>query len=225
MKILTPYWQRLFKGDFMRLTKLIKKLALLLMVVGIVGMLTACSSPTSSSGSSSGTGNNNQSGKQDPNGNGDNNNQPGNQGGDSTSKPGTNSSIDPDKTYTVLYGYYGENHIGDKSEETGETIITAFDEYDFLEGKDYVVSGTTIRITALGLSKTNGGIVQYDLMYNKNILRTLSATVFSYLSEQGLKEGTDYTVDDENLIVTILTESAYDTIVKEYPDTTLEEIQ
>ena len=128
-----------------------------------------------------------------------------------TSKTNT-TSINDDTTYTVLYGYYGENHTGDEEDMNGKTFLEyVVDEYDLVEGKDYVITGTTIRVTALGLYKMDGDYY-YDVMYNNDILFTTYADLIDNFPQMGFVEGTDYTVDEENCIVTILTKTAYDTI-------------
>ena len=132
-----------------------------------------------------------------------------------TATSGTNTkSINDNTTYTVLYGYYGENHTGDKEDMKGKTFLEyVVDEYDLVEGKDYVVSGKTIRITALGLSKMFDGEKQYDTMYNNDIVCTIDADSISYFPQFGLVKGTDYTVDEEKYIITILNKSAYDKLI------------
>ena len=168
----------------MRLTKLIKKLVLPLMVVTMVGMLAACSSSTGSGSGSSAGG-------------------------------GSNSSIDPDKTYTVLYGYYGENHTGDKEEATGKVFLEkVVNKYNFVEGDDYVVSGTTIRITALGLYKRNPKWDCYDVMYNNKIVYTIDVPIDNYLGEL---ESDEVTIIREKRIIN-LTESGYNKFYNKIKD-------
>ena len=58
-KILTPCWQRVFEGDFMKLSKLLKKVSVAVSVLMMAGLLAACSSP---SGGSSSSDNNNDGG-------------------------------------------------------------------------------------------------------------------------------------------------------------------
>ncbi len=123
-----------------------------------------------------------------------------------------NTSINETTQYTVLFGYYGENHTGDKDSMTGKSFLEYVDEYELVEVKDYVVSGTTIRITALGLYKIFDKDC-FDWMYNDAIFCTLHAEVSYCLEALELEEGKDYSIDEDNRILTILTKTAYDKIV------------
>ncbi len=160
----------------MRLTNVMKKLVLSLMIVAIVGMFAACSN---GSGSSSGDGSNS----------------------------GSNSLINPNTTYTVLLGYYGENHTGDKEEATGKAILEKIiNKYSLVEGDDYVISGTTIRITALGLYKIKPDEWDcYDVMYDNKIVYTIDVPIDNYLGDL---EADECTIIIEKRIIT-LTESGY----------------
>ena len=124
------------------------------------------------------------------------------------------SSIDPDKTYIVFLGPYIENSEN-AWEQNGKTQKGYFDSCNCVEGVDYIVTENKIRITALGMGKMYNSS-NYDWMYENDLVGSVPPQDF----KQGYpeyKEGVDYSVDDENRIVNILSEDCYQQLKKCYP--------
>ena len=123
------------------------------------------------------------------------------------------SSIDPDKTYIVYMGPYIEN--SEKAwEQNGKIQKGYFDSCNCVEGKDYIVSENKIRITALGQEKLYYS-TNYDWMYENNLVG--SEQTQDFFQGYSFEEGVDYTVDNENRIVYILSEDCYKQFKDCYP--------
>ena len=100
-------------------------------------------------------------------------------------------------------------------EQNGKTQKGYFDSCNCVEGVDYIVTENKIRITALGMGKMYNSS-NYDWMYENDLVGSVPPQDFI----QGYpeyKEGVDYTVDDENRIVNILSEDCYQQLKKCYP--------
>lgn len=173
----------------MKLSKILRKVSVAVSALMIAGMLAACSSPSGGGSSGSGSG-----------------------GGNTAS-----SSIDPDKTYIVFFGPYREGYK-DNFEANGKERIDLFDSCNCVEGTDYIVSENKIRITALGMKKLWNSD-SYDWMYENNLVGSMPTQDLKrgWIYEE-YKEGEDYTYDDENRIVNILSENFYNALKNDIPD-------